>query len=365
MLCAEKEPHDVTTPAPGSIDCDIHPALPSVHVLTPYLDEYWRAHVQMRGLDRVNYNASAFPPNAPINARPDWKPTKGIPGSDFTTLKTQALDAFNTRYAICNVLHGAQAIFSEDLSSAFCRAINDWIVHDWLDRDDRLRASIVVPMHSPELAAREVERCAADPRFVQVLVWEMGELPLGRRIHWPLYRVAEQLDLPIGIHAGSSYRHPPTNIGWPSYYLEDYVSWSTGFAGVLNSLISEGVFVEFPRLRVVLMESGVSWLPGWMWRANKTWRGIRAEVPWLEKSPADYAREHVRLTIQPFDAPPRTDQLQRVIEEIGSDEMLIFSTDYPHWHYDGTDAVPDGLPDHLLRKVLVDNALKTYSRLRA
>ncbi|HVC61871.1 MAG TPA: amidohydrolase family protein [Acetobacteraceae bacterium] len=353
----------MTTPAPGAIDCDIHPALPSMQVLVPYLDEYWRAHVQMRGLDRDNYTASAFPPNAPINARPAWKPASGNAGTDFSLLKAQALDAFQTRHAICNVLHGAPAIFSEDLAAALCRAINDWVAKEWLDKDDRLRASIVVPMHSPELAAKEVERVAADPRFVQVLVWEMQEIPLGRRIHWPLYRVAEQLDLPIGIHAGSSYRHPPTNLGWPSYYLEDYVSWSTGFAGVLNSLISEGVFVEFPRLKVVLMESGVTWLPGWMWRANKTWRGVRAEVPWLEKSPADYAREHVRLTIQPFDAPPRADQLQRIIEEIGSDEMLLFATDYPHWHYDGTDAVPDGLPEHLLRKILVDNALKTYPRL--
>ena len=88
---------------------------------------------------------------------------------------------------------------------------------------------------------------AADPRFVQVLVWEMGELPLGRRQHWPIYRAAERLDLPIGIHAGSSYRHPPTNLGWPSYYLEDYVFVvAPGFAGVLNSLITEGVFVEVP-----------------------------------------------------------------------------------------------------------------------
>jgi predicted TIM-barrel fold metal-dependent hydrolase len=221
----------------------------------------------------------------------------------------------------------------------------------------------VVPMHSAELAAKEIERKAADPRFVQVLVWEMGELPLGRRQHWPIYRVAEQHDLPIGIHAGSSFRHPPTNLGWPSYYLEDYVSWGTGFAGVLNSLISEGVFVEFPRLKVVLMESGVTWLPGWMWRANKTWRGIRAEVPWLEKSPAEYAREHVRLTIQPFDEPPRADQLQRIIQEIDCDEMLLFSTDYPHWHFDGKDAVPDGLPDTLVRKILIDNPLKTFPRL--
>ena len=277
----------MSVPAPGAIDCDIHPALPSMQALVPYLDEYWRSHVLMRGLERDNYTASAFPPNAPINCRPDWKPAKGSAGTDLDLLRSQALDAFGTRYAICNVLHGAQAIFSEDLSAAMCRAINDWLAAEWLRTTTALRASIVVPMHSPELAAKEIERVAADPRFVQVLVWEMSELPLGRRIHWPIYRAAERLDLPIGIHAGSSYRHPPTNLGWPSYYLEDYVSWSTGFAGVLNSLITEGVFVEFPRLKVVLMESGVTWLPGWMWRADKTWRGVRAEVPWLEKSPAD------------------------------------------------------------------------------
>ncbi len=355
----------MTIPAPGAIDCDIHPALPSTQVLLPYLDEYWRAHVQMRGLERDNYNAAAFPVNAPINARPDWKPAKGNAGCDFDTLRTQALDGFGTKYAICNVLHGAQAIFSEDLSAAFCRAINDWVAKEWLDRDARLRASIVVPMHSPELASREIERCAADPRFVQVLVWEMQEIPLGRRQHWPIYRVAEQLDLPIGIHAGSSYRHPPTNLGWPSYYLEDYISWSTGFAGVLNSLISEGVFVEFPRLKVVLMESGVTWLPAWMWRANKTWRGVRAEVPWLEKSPAEYAREHVRLTVQPFDTPPNAAMLRKIIEEIDCEDMLLFSTDYPHWHFDGNDALPDGLPEHLIQKILVGNALKTYPRLTA
>src|SRR5580658_8423954 len=104
----------VTVPAPGAIDCDIHPALPGTHVLLPYLDEYWRAHVRMRGWGRDNYNASAFPVNAPINARPDWKPAKGNAGRDFDTLRAQALDGFGSKYAICNVLHGAQAIFSED-----------------------------------------------------------------------------------------------------------------------------------------------------------------------------------------------------------------------------------------------------------
>jgi hypothetical protein len=111
------------------------------------------------------------------------------------------------------------------------------------------------------------------------------------------------------------------------------------------------------------MESGVTWLPAWMWRANKTWRGVRAEVPWLEKSPADYAREHVRLTCQPFDAPPNATMLRKIIEEIDCEDMLLFSTDYPHWHFDGNDALPDGLPEHLMQKLLVGNALKTYPRL--
>ena len=353
----------MSIPSPGAIDCDIHPALPGTHVLLPYLDDYWREHVRMRGLERDNYDLGAYPANAPLSGRPDWRPQRGRPGSDPDLLRAQALDGFGTRFAICNVLHGAQAIYSEDLSAAFCRAINKWIAAEWLDADPRLRGSIVVPGHSAELAAQEIERCAEDRRFVQVLLLAMQEVPLGRRQNWPIYRAAERLGLPIGIHAGSTMRHPTTSIGWPSFLLEDYVVQSQGCAAALNSLITEGVFVEFPRLKVVLIESGVTWLPAWIWRANKTWRGVRAEVPWLTRSPAEYLREHVRLTVQPFDAPPGAAQLTRVLEEIGSDEMLLFATDYPHWHFDGQDALPDGLPPDLARKILVENPMSTYPRL--
>lgn len=350
-------------PEPGAIDCDVHPALPGTDVLLPYFDEYWREHVRMRGLERDNYDLGAYPPGAPLSARPDWRPGKQKPGSDPSQLRAQALDAFGSRFAILNVLHGAQTLFSEDLSAAFCTAINRWLAAEWLDRDPRLRASIVVPGHSPELAAKEIERCAADRRFVQVLLLAMQELPLGRRQNWPIYRAAERLGLPVGIHAGSSLRHAPTSIGWPSYLFEDYAVQAGGFAGVLNSLIAEGVFVEFPALKIVLLESGVTWLPPWLWRIDKTWRGVRAEVPWVKRPPSDYVREHVRLSIQPFDAPPKAAMTEKLIEEIGSDAMLLFATDYPHWQFDGEDALPDGIPSALARKILIDNPLATYPRL--
>jgi predicted TIM-barrel fold metal-dependent hydrolase len=178
-----------------------------------------------------------------------------------------------------------------------------------------------------------------------------------------MFAAAERHGLPVGVHAGSTYRHPPSAGGWGSTYLEDYVSAAQGFAAVLNSLIAEGVFVKFPGLKVVLIESGVTWLPACLWRMDKTWRGVRAEVPWVERRPSETIREHVRLTIQPFDDPPEKGQVETILQGIGSDEMLLFSTDYPHWRFDGDDAVPAGLPPGLMRKMLVDNALSTYSRL--
>ena len=121
-------------------------------------------------------------------------------------IRPQALDPFGTRFAICNMLHGAVALFNEDMAAALCRAVNDWVAKELLDREPRLRASILVPLHNPEAAVAEIERVAADRRFVQVLLFAMGEILLGRRILWPVYAAAEKHGLPIGIHAGGTYQ---------------------------------------------------------------------------------------------------------------------------------------------------------------
>jgi uncharacterized protein len=345
------------------IDCDVHAAVPDTNALLPYFDEYWREAIVNRGIDRLSLNLTSYPPNAPISARPDWRPPGKRPGSDLELLQKHALDAFGSRFAILNCLHAAQVFHSEDISAAFCRAVNEWLIHAWLARDQRLRASILVPSENPELAVEEIERRAADPRFVQVLMWAMNELPLGRRFYWPIYQAAERHGLPIGVHAGSLYRHAPTSAGWGSFFMEDYVLQSAAFESQLLSLVSEGAFAKFPNLKVVFMEAGFVWLPAFMWRANKTWRGVRSEVPWVKRPPADLVRHHVRFTLQPVDDPPDDATLERIIDQIGSDQMLLFATDYPHWHFDGLDALPPALAGNLAKKILVDNPLATYSRL--
>jgi uncharacterized protein len=118
-----------------------------------------------------------------------------------------------------------------------------------------------------------------------------------------------------------------------------------------------------PALKVVLIESGVTWLPGLLWRFSKFWRGVRAEVPWVDRSPADIVRDHVRLAIQPFDAPAEPDVVERIVDHLRSDAILLYASDFPHWQFDGDQALPTGLPEALQRKILVDNPLATYGRL--
>jgi len=348
----------------GAIDCDLHPAVPGMGVLLPYLDDYWREMVSVRALDRLNLTLTSYPQNAPLSCRPDWKLDRDRkPGSSLEAMQAHVLDRYQPRFGILNCLYGAQVMHSEDMAAAFCRATNDWIRDAWLSQDPRLRASIVITAHNTELAVAEIERRADDPRFVQVLMLVSGEVTLGRRQLWPIYRLAEKLGLPIGVHAGSAYRYAPTAVGWPSYYVEDYVSQSAAFENQLQSMISEGVFAKFPGLKVVAIESGLSWLTGFVWRADKTWKGVRAEVPWVTRAPSHIVRNNIRFTVQPIDAADEAEEILRLIEHLDSDELFLFSTDYPHWQFDGDRALPDGLSSALLRKITSENALATYPRL--
>ena len=172
-----------------------------------------------------------------MSARADFRDPTGRADTTLGALQTQVFERWGADYAICNCIYGVHLVLSEDMARAFARAVNDWIATEWLAHDERLRASIVIPLQNVEFAVAEIERCAADPRFVQILVPAMGEVPLGRRSFWPIYAAAERHGLPLGIHAGSSYRHPVTSLGWPSYYIEDYAAQSQGFQSQVASLI--------------------------------------------------------------------------------------------------------------------------------
>ncbi len=356
-----------TEPRPRAaiIDCDIHPAPASEAALDPYLPARWRELRHQFGL-RIP-QGGYYPKMNPNAARLDaWPPTGGPPGSDLAFLREQLLDAWDIEYGILNPLAEAVKLPNVAFGSGIARALNDWQVAEWLDPEPRLRASVVVAYEDAVAAAAEIDRCARDPRFVQVLLLVRTLEPLGHRRYWPIYEAAARHDLPIGIHFGGQAGHPVTGCGWPSFYLEDHVGMAQAFQAQLISLVCEGVFEHFPTLKLVLIEGGFAWLPALMWRLDRAWAKLRAEVPDLRRPPSEYIRAHCWLTTQPMEEPtgyPQAvaAQFHQLLDQLAMPDRLLFATDYPHWDFDAPDgALPVRLAPDLERAVLAENARRFY-----
>jgi predicted TIM-barrel fold metal-dependent hydrolase len=54
----------------------------------------------------------------------------------------------------------------------------------------------------------------------------------------------------------------------------------------------------------------------------------------------------------------------RFVNHLKSDDILLYSSDYPHWQFDGDQVMPLGLPEALRQRIMVDNPLSTYTRLQ-
>jgi predicted TIM-barrel fold metal-dependent hydrolase len=168
-----------------------------------------------------------------------------------------------------------------------------------------------------------------------------GEMPLGKRQMWPIYAAAEKHDLPVGIHSGTIYRSAPWTNGWPSYHIEDQAAQSVGFQTQLLSLITEGVFEKFPGSMWFFLSPASPGCLRFSGASTSSGAACAWKSPWLKRAPSETVKERVRLTMQPFDGPSDPQIIREMIDQIGAD-MMLFSTDYPHWNFDGVDFAPVG-----------------------
>src|SRR5260370_13963020 len=67
----------MTSPIAAAVGCDLHPAVPHLTSLLPYLNAYWRDQVTTRGM--TDLVSQSYPANSPISSRPDWRPAMGKP----------------------------------------------------------------------------------------------------------------------------------------------------------------------------------------------------------------------------------------------------------------------------------------------
>ncbi len=350
------------------IDSDVHHSYRSQQDLLPYLAEPWRTQVARgRGLGTGHGYSSPIG----VNREDASPPGGGPPGSDPQFLLEHHLKPYHIEKAVLNPA-GILSISCSpdaDFAAAVCAAYNDWIIHSpWLSGNEHYYAACLIATQDPERAAREIERVGGHPRIVSVLFTSASNTPFGQRRFWPIYGAAEKMGLPIAIHPGAEgagVSGPPTAAGWPSSYFEWHTNLSQGYMAHTVSLVCEGVFQKFPGLKFVLTEGGVAWMPHLMWRMDKNYKALRQLTPWLTEMPSTVMREHIRLTTQPIEEPENPKHLLSILDMLGTDRMLLYSSDYPHWDFDDPFAALRLLPDDLRRRIYHENARETFAKLQA
>lgn len=180
---------------------------------------------------------------------------------------------------------------------------------------------------------------------------------------WPIYEAAADAGLPVAVHPGSEGRgtaRPPTGAGYPSRYIEWHTVLPTNYIGHLTSLVTEGVFAEYPSLRFVCIEGGIAWVPHLLWRLDKNWQSLRVQVPWLEKPPSEYIKEQVRFTTQPIEEPENPEHLRQILEMVEAERTVMFASDFPHWDNDDPEYGLPPLDESMQRRIFAENAAELY-----
>jgi predicted TIM-barrel fold metal-dependent hydrolase len=324
----------------GAIDCDVHVEPPSMDVLLGYIDPYWHEFIT-EGYLGIGHRL--YPESEPLSARPEARAAGSFPPHTYEDLRAQVLDPYQPLAVILTCVATFQGSRNPYFEAAMTTAVNNWMRAEFLDRDERLRGSIVVPSFHPEAAAEEIDRLGPDRRFAQVLLPVRTETPWGNLRWRAIHAAASRNRLPITLHAWGGWGMAPTATGTAATYYEDYLYNSQIVApNQVLSLVSEGVFDQFPDLRVGLAELGFAWLPSLLWRFDKDWKALWRETPWVRDKPSVYVHKHFRATTSPTLIPGRVPatELAQLADMLDASHLLMYSSDYPHDH--GDDAL-DGL----------------------
>ena len=219
-------------------------------------------------------------------------------------------------------------------AAAHCRAYNRWIEDFCRDRGGRLVPIAHLSLGDAEVAAAELQRAvAAGARGGFLLPFTLDGLPHGHPVHDPLFAAAEELDVPIAIHTGidpsaRSLHHRFDGLSWPEAIPQGIWYLPLGFPQAVQQAFStfflHATFDRFPRLKLVVLESGASWLGFWIDRMDALYKSpLRVTID-LEELPSTYVRRQCWISADPDER-----SLPPVIEYVGADRFL-WATDYPH-----------------------------------
>ena len=204
---------------------------------------------------------------------------------------------------------------SAGLGSALSQAYNDAASAAHLRHRDKFVGLAMLPMQAPELALKELERCAKLPGMRGMyLATNINGADLDEKRFWDVYAKAEELGWTVFLHPVDTIGRERTT----RYYLKNLLGnpYDTGVAAA--SLIFGGVMDAFPKLEVNLPHAGGTfpWLIGRLDHGTK----VRAELKHMKRMPSDYLRRFS------YDTIGHDDRINAaLVRLVGADRMTLGS----------------------------------------
>jgi predicted TIM-barrel fold metal-dependent hydrolase len=247
-----------------------------------------------------------------------------------------------------------------ELSQAYCRAYNRWIADFCRPYKDRIVPIAHLSLGDPIAAAAELERAVKDGcRGAFVAPFTITRKPHGHPDHDPVFAKAEELDVPLAVHPTFEPRFGRARFHGMERMPLLGVMASQILQQPLTTFFQFGVFDKFPKLRVVILESGSSWLGFWMDRMDEAYEtSFGATVP-LKKKPSEYVRSQVWIS-----GDPDEQATAYVIDYVGRDRFF-WASDFPHpdhggKYLDALERMVAPMSPESRRAVVGENVLRCY-----
>lgn len=254
-------------------------------------------------------------------------------------------------------------ISQAEYAAAIARAYNAWLVDTWCSPEQKLLGCVLACPQDPDSAAEEIRKYAREPGIVGVYLPCAGLEPLwGHRRYDPIFAAAQESDLPVLLHSVTVV-HPvfPFNLqGFETEFGRHICGHTFAIMANVVHMMTTGVPVRFPDLRIVLTEVGVSWIPFLMNKMDKEYLERRREVPILQDRPSHYMKKFWYAT-QPIEEPEDLRQVVTMIDMFDGVDQTVFASDWPHHDFDHPSKVHQipFSPD-VQRKIFGENALRLF-----
>jgi predicted TIM-barrel fold metal-dependent hydrolase len=292
------------------------------------------------------------------DARPGgWDPAQRLPDMELDGVEAEVL--YTTL--------GFRLFWLKDagLQRACFHVYNDWLAAYCSYAPRRLKGLALISLYDPKAGAQELERCAR-LGLKGAMIWcsPPADQPYSSEIYDPFWAAAQDLDMPVSLHAITGMERISWEYGAEKRALRQTVT-PHEIEESFSILILSGVLERFPRLKIVSAENNCGWLPYYLQRMDRGFARFGPSgtvTPWPTKltlKPSEYFRRQMYCTFidDSFGVASR--------HWIGVDNIM-WSSDYPHtastWPHSRDIIARDfkDVSEVEKRKIVRENAAQLY-----